>query len=236
VFEKTTVFEVNFSLSHFESMETTKVLIADDHQVMRRGVRAVVELLEGWEVCGEASTGREAVEMVEKLQPQIVVMDVTMPELNGLEATRQIKKIAPTTEILMFTGLETEELIRQVFEAGARSYILKTDGREQLEAALTALAAHKPYFTTQVGEILFAKFLHGKPKDEEQTVDGRLTDREREIVQLLAEGASNKEVADSLGISVKTVETHRAAIMKKLKFKSFSDLVRYAIRNHIISA
>ncbi|EDY21460.1 two component transcriptional regulator, LuxR family [Chthoniobacter flavus Ellin428] len=217
-------------------METTKVLIADDHQVMRRGVRAVVELLEGWEVCGEASTGREAVEMVEKLQPQIVVMDVTMPELNGLEATRQIKKIAPATEILMFTGLETEELIRQVFEAGARSYILKTDGREQLEAALTALAAHKPYFTTQVGEILFAKFLHGKPKDEEQTVDGRLTDREREIVQLLAEGASNKEVADSLGISVKTVETHRAAIMKKLKFKSFSDLVRYAIRNHIISA
>ena len=217
-------------------METTKVLIADDHQVMRRGVRAVVELLEGWEVCGEASTGREAVEMVEKFQPQIVVMDVTMPELNGLEATRQIKKIAPATEILMFTGLETEELIRQVFEAGARSYILKTDGREQLEAALTALAAHKPYFTTQVGEILFAKFLHGKPKDEEQTVDGRLTDREREIVQLLAEGASNKEVADSLGISVKTVETHRAAIMKKLKFKSFSDLVRYAIRNHIISA
>lgn len=217
-------------------MEPTKVLIADDHQVMRRGVRAVVELLPGWEVCGEASTGREAVEMVERLQPTIVVMDVTMPELNGLEATRQIKKIAPATEILMFTGLETEELIRQVFEAGARSYILKTDGREQLEAALTALAAHKPYFTTQVGEILFAKFLHGKPKDEEQTGDGRLTDREREIVQLLAEGASNKEVADALGISVKTVETHRAAIMKKLKFKSFSDLVRYAIRNHIISA
>jgi DNA-binding NarL/FixJ family response regulator len=217
-------------------METTTVLIVDDHQVMRRGVRAVVELLEGWEVCGEASTGREAVEMVEKLQPQIVVMDVTMPELNGLDATRQIKKIAPATEILMFTGLETEELIRQVFEAGARSYILKTDGREQLEAALMALAAHKPYFTTQVGEILFDKFLHGKPKAEEQSVDGRLTDREREIVQLLAEGASNKEVADALGISVKTVETHRAAIMKKLKFKSFSDLVRYAIRNHIISA
>jgi len=217
-------------------MEPTKVLIADDHQVMRRGVRAVVELLPGWEVCGEASTGREAVEMVERLQPQIVVMDVTMPELNGLEATRQIKKIAPTTEILMFTGLETEELIRQVFEAGARSYILKTDGREQLEAALRSLAAHKPYFTTQVGEILFAKFLHGKPRAEEEPTEGRLTDREREIVQLLAEGASNKEVADSLGISVKTVETHRAAIMKKLKFKSFSDLVRYAIRNHIISA
>jgi len=129
-------------------MEATKVLIADDHQVMRKGVRAVVELLEGWEVCGEASTGREAVEMVERLRPQIVVMDVTMPELNGLEATRQIKKILPATEVLMFTGLETEELIRQVFEAGARSYILKTDGREQLEAALTALAAHKPFVVT----------------------------------------------------------------------------------------
>ena len=218
-------------------MDPIKVLIADDHQVMRRGVRAVVELLSGWEVCGEASTGREAVEMVDRIRPEIVVMDVTMPELNGLEATRQIKKIAPTTEILMFTGLETEELIRQVFEAGARSYILKTDGREQLEAALRSLAAHKPYFTTQVGEILFAKFLHGKPRGEdEESTEGRLTDREREIIQLLAEGASNKEVADSLGISVKTVETHRAAIMKKLKFKSFSDLVRYAIRNHIISA
>ena len=136
----------------------------------------------------------------------------------------------------MFTGLETEELIRQVFEAGARSYILKVDGRDQLEAALQALAVHKPYFTTQVGEILFAKFLHGKPGEKESTGEGRLTDRERQIVQLLAEGSSNKEVADNLGISVKTVETHRAAIMKKLKFKSFSDLVRYAIRNNIISA
>jgi DNA-binding NarL/FixJ family response regulator len=218
-------------------MEPTRVLIADDHQVMRRGIRAVVEMLPGWMVCGEAATGREAVEMVERLHPEIVVMDVTMPEMNGVEATRQIKKTSPATEVLMFTGLETEELIHQVFEAGARSYILKTDGGDQLEAALRALAAHKPYFTTQVGEVLFAKFLHGKPRDDAgSTNDGRLTDREREIIQLLAEGASNKEVADGLGISVKTVETHRAAIMRKLQFKSFSDLVRYAIRNHIISA
>ena len=196
----------------------------------------MVETLPGWEVGGEASTGREAVELVERLKPQIVVMDVTMPELNGLEATRQIKKTVPSTEILMFTALETEELIRQVFEAGARSYIFKTDSREQLEAALRSVAAHKPYFTTQVGEVLFAKFLQGKSRGEASADAGRLTDREREIIQLLAEGASNKEVADSLGISVKTVETHRAAIMKKLKFKSFSDLVRYAIRNNIISA
>jgi DNA-binding NarL/FixJ family response regulator len=217
-------------------MEKIRVLIADDHQVMRRGVRAVVELIPDWEVCGEASTGRDAVEMAERLQPEIVIMDVSMPELNGLEATRQIRKISPNTEVLMFTGLETEEMVRQVFEAGARSYILKTDGREQLESALRSLAEHKPYFTTKIGEILFARFLQGKTRVDEEAAEGRLTDREREIVQLLAEGSSNKEVADRLGISVKTVETHRAAVMKKLKFKSFSDLVRYAIRNHIISA
>jgi DNA-binding NarL/FixJ family response regulator len=186
-------------------------------------------------VCAEASNGREAVSLVERLRPQIVVMDVTMPELNGLEATRQIKKIAPETEVLMFTGIETEELIREVFEAGARSYIMKTDGKQHLESALHALANHKSYFTTQVGEILFAKFLHSK-KDIGEDGNVRLTDREREIVQLLAEGRSNKEVADVLGISVKTAETHRAAIMKKLKFSSFSDLIRYAIRNHIIAA
>jgi two-component system, NarL family, response regulator NreC len=217
-------------------MDPIRVLIADDHQVMRRGVRAVVELMPGWEVCGEASTGREAVAMAERFKPEIVVMDVTMPDLNGLEATRQIKKNAPSTEVLMFTGLETEDLVRQVFEAGARSYILKTDGREQFEIALKALAEHKPYFTTKIGEILFARFLQGKSRTEEEPGQSRLTDREREIVQLLTEGGSNKEVADALGISVKTVETHRAAVMKKMKFKSFSDLVRYAIRNNIISA
>jgi len=217
-------------------MEPIRVLIADDHQVMRRGVRAVVEMQAGWEVCGEASTGREAVELVQRLRPQIVVMDVSMPELNGLEATRQIRKLSPATEVLMFTGHETEELVREVFEAGARSYILKTDGREALEAALRALSIHKPYFTTKVGEILFARFLDAKAHSEEGSTEGRLTEREREVVQLLAEGASNKEAAHTLGISVKTIETHRAAVMKKLKFKSFSDLIRYAIRNHIISA
>jgi DNA-binding NarL/FixJ family response regulator len=218
-------------------MEKIRVLIADDHQVMRRGLRAVVELMEGWEVCAEVSTGREAVETVGRLQPEIAVLDMTMPELNGLEATRQIRKVSPQTEVLIFTGHETEELVHQVFEAGARSYILKTDGKEHLEAALRSLAAHKPYFTTQIGEILFARMLHGKKgTGDEASGSSRLTDREREIVQLLAEGKSNKEVADMLGISVKTAETHRAAIMKKLQLKAFSELVRYAIRNHIISA
>lgn len=217
-------------------MATTRVLLADDHQLMRRGLRAVIDGMDGWEVCGEAATGREAVQLAERLRPEIVIMDVLMPELNGIEATRQIKKSAPETEILMFTGQETEELVHQVFDAGARSYILKTDGLAPLDAALRALAAHKPYFTSQIGEILFAKFLHGKKGASEEPGTGRLTDREREIVQLLAEGKSNKEVAELLGISVKTAETHRAAIMKKLQLKAFSDLVRYAVRNHIVPA
>jgi DNA-binding NarL/FixJ family response regulator len=218
-------------------METIKVLLADDHQIMRHGLRAMIDTMPGWSVCGEASDGREAVELAEKLQPAIVIMDMNLPELNGLDATRQIKKNHPEIEVMIFTGLETEELVQQVFAAGARSYILKTAGREQLDAALRSLAAHKPYFTTEVGEILFAKFLRGKKGAEsEHTGPGRISDREREIVQLLAEGKSNKEVADALGISVKTAETHRASIMKKLQLKAFSELVRYAIRNHIITA
>lgn len=212
------------------------MLLADDHLVMRRGLRTLIEAMAGWSVCGEVETGREAVDAVPRLKPDIVVMDMTMPDLNGLEATRQIKKAWPQTEVMIFTGIETEDLVHQVFEAGARSYILKTAGKEQIEAALRALAAHKPYFTSEVGEILFARFLQERKGASESPESGRLTDREREIVQLLGEGMSNKEVADKLGISVKTAETHRAAIMKKLKFESFSDLVRYAIRNHIISA
>src|ERR1700678_4370511 len=143
-------------------MGEIKILLADDHEIMRRGMRAVVETMPGWVVCGEAATGREAVELVVQLRPAIVVMDVTMPELNGLDATRQIKKENPETEVLMFTGHEEEELVRQVFEAGARSYILKTAGRVEIEKALRALAEHKSYFTTEVGEILFAKLLQGK--------------------------------------------------------------------------
>lgn len=213
-----------------------RVLLADDHAVMRRGVRAVVETLPGWSICGEVATGSEAVEAAARLQPDIVVMDVSMPVLNGLEATRQIKKAWPQIEILMFTGIETEEIILQVFEAGARSYILKTDGVDHLSKALGALAEHRSYFTTAVGEVLFARFLQEKKTDAKPPEGGRLTERERQIVQLLGEGMSNKEVANRLGISVKTAETHRAAIMKKLKLQSFSDLVRYAIRNHIIAA
>lgn len=217
--------------------DTIRVLLADDHVVLRRGARAVIESIQSCEVCGEVETGRGAVEACAQLQPHVVVMDVTMPDLNGLEATRQIKKRFPEIEVIMFTGVESEDVIFQVFEAGARSYILKTDGAAQFENAICAAAAHKSYFTTEVGEVLFSRFLSGKGRTE-PVGDGasRLTDREREIVQLLCEGMGNKQVADHLGISVKTAETHRAAIMKKLKLQSFSELVRYAVRNHIVSA
>ena len=218
------------------SMETIRVLIADDHETIRTGLRYIVNSMPGWEICGEATDGREAVDLAITLDPDIVVMDMGMPNLNGLEATRQIHKRNPGIEILVFTGIEEEKLIHQMFEAGARGYILKTDNRESIQAALVALAQHKSYFTPAVAEVLFAKFLHGKDNVSTGAEPGRLTPREREIVQLLAEGRSNKDVAATLGISLKTAETHRATIMKKLNLGGLADLVRYAIRNNIISA
>jgi DNA-binding NarL/FixJ family response regulator len=217
-------------------MKKIRVLVADDHEAIRTGLKAIVESTPGWEICGEVSNGRDAVDLAVSLRPEIVLMDVNMPGLNGLEATRQIRKRCPGTEILAFTGLEEESLIHQMFEAGARGYILKTDNVETLQAALLALSLHKSYFTPSVGEVLFAKFIHGKDQVAEVSEPGRLTPREREVVQLLAEGSSNKEVAGTLGISMKTAETHRATIIKKLGFESLAELVRYAIRNHIIAA
>ena len=159
-----------------------------------------------------------------------------MPELNGLDATRQIKKKLPDTEVLIFTGQETEELVHDVFDSGARSYIMKTDAADHLIDALKALSEHKHFFTSRISEIVFARYIQGKKTVEGAPEKSRITDREREIVQLLAEGKSSKEIATILGISVRTVETHRAAIMKKLGLKSFSELIRYAVRNKIIEA
>ena len=219
-------------------MKEVRIILADDHEVMRQGARLLIEKVPGWIVCGEARSGREAVALVEQLKPDVIVLDINMPELNGLDAARQIKKAAqPGVEVLIFTGIENEQLVHDVFEAGARSYILKSDISQHLISAIEAAAQHKTYFTTRISEIVFARYLHGKKSQASEMEPGsRLTPREREIVQLLAEGKSNKEVASALGISVKTAETHRAAVMRKLGFTAFSDLVRYAIRNHIIEA
>ena len=205
--------------------------------MIRRGTRILLEKQPGLSVCGEATNGREAVAMSSELKPDIAILDIGMPELNGLEATRQIRRLSPATEVLIFTGYETEELVQEVFQAGARSYILKTDVAKHLLSAVRELSQHRSFFTSKISEIVFSRFLEGgAAAGGEEPEGGRLTAREREIVQLLAEGKSNKEVAGLLGISVKTGETHRAAIMRKLKLATFSDLVRYAIRNKIIEA
>jgi DNA-binding NarL/FixJ family response regulator len=215
---------------------TLRILIADDHDVMREGTRALIERQPGWEVCGVAGTGREAVAQAILLQPNIVIMDMSMPDLNGLDAAVQIKRRLPGTEILIFTAHQTDELIREVFEAGAKSFIFKSEAHQFLIEAIRSLAEHKPFFTSQVSEVLFAEMLNRSGATPPMQAGQRLTPREREIVQLLAEGSSNKKVAGTLGISIRTAETHRASVLRKLNLDSLASLVRYAIRNKIIEA
>ena len=211
----------------------SRILVVDDHAVVRRGVRALLETQEGWEVVGEATTGREAVELAGRLRPDVVVMDMSLPELNGLEATRQIRKQSPQTEVVVLTMHHSEALARDVLQAGARGYVLKSDADQSLIAAVDSLRRHKPFLTPVVTEFVLDGFMRGGD-GREPMPKAALTPREREIVQLLAEGNSNKETASAIGVSVKTVEAHRANIMRKLRLRSVSDLVRYAIRNKIV--
>jgi DNA-binding NarL/FixJ family response regulator len=211
-----------------------RILVVDDHAVVRRGVRALLESQEGWEVCGEATTGRDAVEMTRRLRPDVVVMDLSLPGLNGLDATRQILKDAPDTEVLVLTMHHSEELARDVLQAGARGYVLKNDADENLLAAVDSLRQHKPFLTSTVTEFMLDDYLRRGAGPQDEVAPAAVTAREREIVQLIAEGQSNKEAAATLGVSVKTIEAHRANIMRKLHLRSVSDLVRYAIRNRIV--
>lgn len=209
-------------------MADLRILVADDHALLRRGVRTLLESHPGWTICAEAATGREAVALAEKLRPEIAILDVTMPEMNGIEAAKRILKSCPNTEILLLSVHYTDQLIREIFEAGVRGYVIKSDSDSELVMAVEALSNHKPWFTPCATELLLTA--KGDPNEKLQ----RLTSREREIVQLLAEGKTSKEVASKLGISVKTAETHRANVMRKLEIHSLSDLVRYAVRNRII--
>ena len=208
-----------------------RILIADDHDVVRSGLRHLLSEHPGWEVCGEAVTGREAVAMARELVPNVAILDLTMPELNGLEATRQIKSAVPSTEVLIFTMHESERLMRDVLAAGARGYLLKSDAARHVVLAVETLAAHKPFFTSKVSETLLESFLRTAKDAQSESVADPLTAREREIVQLLAEGNSNKRIASRLNISINTVETHRASIMRKLGVNSIAEIVRYAVRN-----
>jgi len=214
-------------------MKNLKILIADDHDIVRRGIRSLIEARPEWKVCDEAHSGREAVAKAEERKPDIVILDVSMPELNGLEAARRIKKVSPNSEILILSVHYSDQLIKEILDAGVRGFVVKSDSDRDLVIAVESLANHKPFFTSMATEVMLMNF----QRPASAPISGvrtRLTSREREIVQLLSEGKSSKEVASSLGISVKTAETHRANIMRKLEIHSVSELVRYAVRNQII--
>ena len=213
-------------------MDPLRILIVDDHAVVRRGIRALLESEQGFTVAGEATNGREAVDMARRLQPDVIVMDLTLPQLNGLDAARQILKDAPRTEILVLTMHHSEELARDVLQAGARGYVLKSDADQSLISAISSLRAHKPFLSPKVTEFVLDDYL--RRNDGNDGALAEVTARERELIQLLAEGNSNKEAASTLGISVKTIEAHRANIMRKLRLRSVAELVRYAIRNNIV--
>ncbi len=216
-------------------MKKASILIADDHELVRRGLCAVVTEVDGWRVVAEAGDGRAAVELALQHQPDIAVLDLAMPEQNGLEATRRIVAQAPHTRVLILTAHESEQVVREVLDAGALGYLLKSDAGHELVAAIQALLDGKPYFTSKVARLILKGYLESGTLSS-AGIGGSLSPREREIVQLLAEGKTNKEVARRLGITVKTAETHRNNIMRKMGFESLADLVRYAVRNRIIDA
>jgi DNA-binding NarL/FixJ family response regulator len=212
-----------------------RILVADDHEVVRRGLCAILQTQPGWEICGEAADGRSAVEKAHELLPDAVILDISMPELNGLDAARQILKSMPKMLVLILTQYDTDQVVREVLDAGARGFLLKTDAGRELVVAVEALRHNKTYFTSRVSAMVLEGFLRGDPTPGETLAKrDRLTPREREVVQLLAEGKSTKEVAVALDLSVKTAETHRSNIMRKLDLHSISALVMYALQNNIV--
>ena len=219
-------------------MKKTRILLVDDHQLIRRGVAGLVgDVRPEWEVCGEASTGREAVVAAASLKPDVVVMDISMPDMNGLEATREIVKNNPGTEVLVLSVHESEQMVHEILCAGARGYILKQDAGSDLITAIEAVRQHKLYFASSVSELVLSGYLGraaaGAPADAPYS---RLSPRETQVVQLVAESKANKEVANILNISVKAAESRRAHIMEKLGLHSVAELVRYAVRNNIVES
>jgi DNA-binding NarL/FixJ family response regulator len=212
----------------------TRILLADDHELVLRGLRTLLEAQPGFEICGEAANGRAAVKLATELQPDVVIMDIGMPEMNGIEATGRIVRAAPKVAVLVLSMHQSDQFVREVLAVGARGYMLKSDASTELVGAIRALAGGGTFFSPVLAKAAERTGIQPKPKKPGRRAASGLTQREREILQLLAEGSSNKATASSLGISVKTVETHRARIMDKLGVKSLAELVRYAVRNHII--
>src|SRR5256885_10363697 len=213
-----------------------RILLADDHEIVRRGLRALLEKHEGWEVCGEASDGREAIDKALQLNPDVIIVDVGMPNLNGLDTTRQLMQYDPNFKVIVLTITDSDQVIREALDAGARGFVLKSDAARDLVSAVEALQSKRMFFTPRVNDLVLAGFLdkgHAISRNEPPNLP-TLTVREREVTQLLAEGKSPKEVASLLNLSTKTVGTHRSNLMRKLSLHSIPDLGGYAIKNNII--
>ena len=216
-------------------MNQVRILIADPYDVVRRGIRMLLETRPGWTVVAEAADGRESVEKATELQPDIVVLEIGMPKLNGLEVLRQILKDAPQVKVLIFTKDESEYLAHEALAGGAAGYLFKSDKEQDLVAAVESLSQDKPFLTPLVSRMVLESYRQLHASLKVGLAQRHLSPREREVLQLVAEGLSTKEIAGILNVSAKTVETHRANIMHKLNLRSLADLVRYAIRNHIIT-
>jgi DNA-binding NarL/FixJ family response regulator len=216
------------------SAQVLRIMVVDDHDLVRQGVRSILEAQPGWTVCGEATTGRVAVDLVQPLRPDVVVIDVHMPNVDGLQATREILAANPQTEVLILTVDETTVIVQAAREAGARGIVMKSDAALDLVAAVAALAQHESFYTPKASQILLQQQVHSLGVSTAATV--KLSKRERNVVILVADGLGNKQVAATLGISVKTVESHRRNIMHKLGLRSSADLVRYALRDGLVQA
>jgi len=214
-------------------LSSLRILIADDHEVAREGIRSLLQDHAGWEICAEARDGREAVESATRLKPDILLLDIGMPNLNGLDATRQILAFDPDARILILTVHDAEQVVREVLAAGARGFVLKSDAGRDLVAAVEALQHRRTFFTPRVAQMMLDGYL--RPQNETDPSDQSvLTPREREVIQLVAEGKTTKEVAAALRLSVKTAETHRTNLMRKLNLHSVADLTLYAVRHRIV--
>lgn len=212
-----------------------RILVADDHEIVRQGICSVLLSRSGWEVCAEAGNGREAVAKTMELKPDLVILDLHMPSLNGLEAARQILRANPRQRILILTVTDTEQMAQELLRVGIKGYVLKSEAAAELVRAVEALRLNRTFFSSRIEQMVLAGYLNGNGPSKTKTYGvSLLTPREREVVQLLAEGKVTKEVAVALNLSVKTAETHRANIMRKLDLHSVSELVLYAVRNGIV--
>jgi len=215
-------------------MTAFRILVADDHPIFRFGLCSLLASHEGWEVCGEAADGRDTVEKWRRLKPDLLILDICMPKLNGVDAARQILRNDPTQRILILTDVDSEQVVRDCLEAGVRGWVFKSDGTADLTTAVEALQRHKSIFTSRVSDLLMESYLQRRGVGPISPKVAKLSPREREVVQLLAESKASKEIAIILNISLKTVETHRSNIMFKLKLHSVAELVLYAVRNEIV--